>query len=280
MPGISTVRRAISIAREMGRAAPLFGGNSDRYRKFVIVTPPRSGSTMLTWTLSRHPALVSYGELFHSSLIGWDKEPAPLFVSKARLDRERREDPVAFLRRYVWCNRPRALAAVGFKILYAQILSPENRTLSELLSRAQGIAIIHLARRSQLRAYLSVVKSHRTGVFQNQIGRDDYVDRPIVLEPQAVVQYLTVMRKWRAKVTEMFADHDVLDLEYGTVIADWPATRRSLFDFLGVPPFETEPAAKRLSTLPLCEAIENYEAVVRTLADFGYGDEIIDDVLH
>ena len=92
-----------------------------------------------------------------------------------------------------------------------------------------------------------------------------------------MLQYLTIMRKWRAKVAEMFAGHDVYDLEYGAMIADWPSARRGIFDFLGVPSIEVEPNAKRLSALPLYEAIENYESVVRLLVDFGYGDEVLDD---
>ena len=148
MRGTSTIRRVGAAAGAIASNLAVAGGlvqHHENYRRFILVTPPRSGSTMLTWTLSQHPALVSYGEIFHESFIGWGKEPAPSLMSESRLDRLRRDDPLKFLSTHIWRGRAQSVKAVGFKVLYNQILSSDNRTLADLFCLDRRIRVIHLA---------------------------------------------------------------------------------------------------------------------------------------
>ncbi|HEV2674599.1 MAG TPA: hypothetical protein VGV37_08660 [Aliidongia sp.] len=276
MRGIKVVNRAIFVADAVRKALPFTGKFVETfdYRRFIVVAPPRSGSTMLVWTLSQHPAIASYGELFNGAFIGWGKEQAPAFVSQRHLERLCREDGPKFLASHIWNGRSPLIRAVGFKILYGQLLVPENKTLAAFLQRDTDLSIIHLVRHSLLRSYLSLVKSQQTGVYQNERRQAGYVDRPLTLDPQAVVRYFVGMRRWHAKIGEMIAGHSVHRLEYGEMVGDWPTASANVFKFLDVDPIAVPPAAGRLSTLSLEESIQNYAEVTERLAHFGLQDEI------
>lgn len=280
MRGIGVVGRIEATARAFGSAGAVAIGLAKRhrnYRRFIVVAPPRSGSTMLCRTLSKHPELISYEELFNESLIGWGPAyPSPLF-RQAPLHQLRRQNPVDFLRRHVWCDQPLSIKAVGFKMLYNQILHSNNFDVAEYFSLDRSFEILHLTRRSLLRAYLSSVKTQRTGVSQKSAGQLDHADRPVTLDPHALVRYIVGMRRWHARIDTLFEGHDIYRLEYGHMVSNWTTVRADIFKHLGVSPIDVAPAVERLSTLSLRESIENYGFVADVLADFGFENEILDD---
>lgn len=140
---------------------------------FVVFTTPRSGSGWLIDTLSSHPEVVAYAELFHlerRTAPGYGASDMPYFDvyldSVPRWARRARVfHRVAFLRR-VWAGRP-GVRAVGFKLMYDQ--AQRHRGLLTLLSLRRARAV-HLTRANLLEALISWQVARETGVYHVRRG--------------------------------------------------------------------------------------------------------------
>ncbi len=105
----------------------LFGNRN--YRKFVIVSDSRTGSTLLMQLLKIHPEIICFGEEFKK-------------LNGKSCRRKWSE---------IFRNRPREVRWVGFKLFYNHPSDSEDKKVWEFIEKDQDIVIIHLTRRNILR---------------------------------------------------------------------------------------------------------------------------------
>ena len=87
------------------------------YRKFIILCPSRSGSTLLQTSLNASPEIICFREPFNfaKDLIDYDVEG----YESSETDRHLRDsDFRAFLEQRIFCKHPGDVMAVGFKAMY------------------------------------------------------------------------------------------------------------------------------------------------------------------
>ena len=87
--------------------APVF---ESRPTRFIVLARYRSGSTLLSDALNSHAGVLCLDELYNIS---------PLAGDLAKL-----EDPIAIARTAFEPPRDRGVKAVGFKLMYEQVLAP------------------------------------------------------------------------------------------------------------------------------------------------------------
>ena len=108
--------------------------------RFIIISPPRTGSTLLRTMLNSVPELICHGELYALKRVLGVSHHKKSKLSRNELFRLRTINEPMF-----WSTMGfEAENKVGFKILYEQFLSVSAANILNLLDENPGIKIIHL----------------------------------------------------------------------------------------------------------------------------------------
>jgi LPS sulfotransferase NodH len=134
------------------------------YNRFIILSDARTGSNLLQQALNAHPAIVCFREIFNIvpdfidyDVDGWEPRSAGDIELRAR-------DPHEFLRQRVFCaHHASAVRAVGFKFHYDHFWF--HADLLPTLIADDGLHVIHLQRRNQLRSFVSLKIAEQTGAW-------------------------------------------------------------------------------------------------------------------
>lgn len=249
------------------------------YRKYIVLSHGRTGSTILTRMLRGHSRIVDYQELFNvdfqaefrrsddraRSLEYWINA-----VDHAKL--RRRPDLAALgtapvktlLDEYVWHDGyADGVGAVGLKVLHYQWKhdGPYPSLREQLRRRLPGLRVVVLTRRNLLRQYLSHVMAHR--VKQWHIA-DAAQRRPrprVRFTAKELLHAFDHCRLVEGELSEMAAAAESsLQSTYEELVGDLPSYWRRLQGFVGVP---GEPLSElrlaKIEDRTLREAIVNYD---------------------
>ncbi|AHE51809.1 hypothetical protein [Sphingomonas sanxanigenens] len=244
-------RRAAAYLRRLAIA----GGRRD-YRRFIILSPGRAGSTLLVERCASHPAICCFTELLHAGRSFAD----PL------------RDPMLFLRRYPWRRHPRGIGAVGFKLLYEQFM--RHREALRPLVDDRDLHIIWLDRRDRLAHYLSSVALQATGVAN--VSRDADVPPTMAhaIDPEHCRRFFMGNALMSDIVTESFRGHPMLRILYEDLVADPPGVDASLCAFLGVPPRPLNHNTRKLARGSLAQRVTNREDLLAHFRGTRWEEEI------
>jgi LPS sulfotransferase NodH len=238
-------------------------GGTRRYRRFVAIGIARTGSTLLTDLLNLHPQAIAYGELFRRPTeIGWDIRPFSSWRSE-RVLALYRSASVDFLDQVIFRSYPRAIAAVGFKLFYYHAEAPPFRAVWPRLESDRSIHVIHLRRRNILAQLLSLKVAERTQVWSSTRAPRGRAE-PIALDPEECARHFAWVRGLEEDCARRFEDHPLLDLDYEDLLADQDRRMVEVQRFLGLAPVTgLVPNLKRQRSVPISEAIANYDALAR-----------------
>ncbi len=258
-------KRAYLAAKVLRSKLPL-GRRSSEYRRFLIVCRSRTGSNLLRGLLNSHRQILALGELYRDKggRIGWDLPLAYQSRSDFRLIHA---DPVGFLKRRIFKPYPDHLSAIGFKVLYRQLVKPETRPVLDHLRALEELRVIHLKRRDALRTFVSLCRAreHQQWIDTSDARRRQ---RPVAIDPEEFFADYHQTRRLQAQYEEVFQDHPRLELFYEDLVADLAGEMRRVQDFLGVEQRQVIPLTYQQSYLPLSAAISNYAEIEDRLAPF------------
>jgi LPS sulfotransferase NodH len=245
---------------------------------FVILTSPRTGSTLLVHMLDSHPEVAAGGEFFNVDLVGrgvidW---PDPALRNDPELHALRAADPVAFLGRMRDEAARRGVRAAGFKLIYEQALETAPRGVIEYLVADRSIRVIHLRRRNVLRQYLSLKVAARTGEWHRKVGeKGGRPERgPLRLDFDEMVWFFRrVHNRWQT-FERHFAEHALIHVDYEDLAAEPLETTNRIQDFLGLERRELSITHRKTGAESLQAAIENYDELKSVFAEWaGYFEE-------
>ncbi len=243
---------------------PELAGERTGYRRFIVLSSPRSGSSLLIQSLRSHPRIVSYGELFNRKRIGFN---TPGLRNRDRgLQRMRDRRPAQFLSDVVFRGYADHVEAVGFKIFYEHLERAGLEPLGRRLVEMPALHVIHLRRANLLRARLSNVIALKTGVWgiQSPAQRRDVRVR---LDPEDCRRYFVEMSDLAEKYGAAFAGHPTLAMTYEALAAGIETERERIQRFLGVEPAALHARTIKQEVRPLSAAIENLEELERAFRD-------------
>jgi LPS sulfotransferase NodH len=246
-----------------------------RYTRFVIVGIARTGSTLLLSLLNGHSRIQAFGELFRRpDAIGWDVHPYQDHQGERILGLYR-SDPCRFIETKVWGRWPRGQGAVGFKIFYYHAREAPFSAVWDHLARDDEIRVIHIKRRNILAQYLSLQVAHRTNVWSST-ERAAGAPEPIRLDPEECRKHFAWVRGLEDEADAFFAGHRMLQVSYEGLLADRTGEMGRVHRFLGVPEEDVEARTRRQRTVPLREAIANYDELSAVFDGTQWADFFVD----
>ncbi len=240
----------------------LAGDHTD-YTPFIVLTAPRSGSSMLIQSLRAHAGIVSFGELLNPRHIGFN---TPGFWNRnRRLQSWRNRHPVEFTKTMVYRGYAARIEAVGFKVFHQHLDRPRFRPLRNYLASKPGLRVIHLRRRNLLRALLSRTIAASTGVW-GIASREQRSPLRVRLEPAGCLEYFeAVSRQWQ-EYERIFPPGALLDVSYESLAAAFGEEIERIQRFLEVEKTDLPRLTLQQEVRPLPEAIENYTELESALS--------------
>ncbi len=209
------------------------------YRKFIILSSPRSGTHMMRTALKNHPNIVAGTELFN-----------PDFLKDKDFDAHTPERII--LSQNIFRDYPPKVKTVGFIIHRSGTPFGDWPNLWNMLREDKSIYILSLRRRNLLRRYLSyqVMKTFRGAHPQ-----------PLHFDPEVLESDFKYQQKEVDLVDQQFANHPLKKVYYEDLCEDYHRTVKSIQIFLGVKPQKLWPDKKGKPKRKLSEAIANYKAL-------------------
>ena len=217
------------------------------YRRFVIVTAGRSGSTLLTECLAQHPQVVSYDEVFHESWV---------------LDRWRRSirqrHPAVYLDRFVYRWFPPSICAVGFVLHYYHCWTGSRRSAWHYLAQSDA-QILHL-RRNPLHTLVDSRVARQIQIWNARSREEAQATREarVHIDHEECLAYFRSTDEHWAAVERMFGAHRRMDLWYEDLAENLDAQIGQVEDWLGIDRRPFAPRTYRQVTRPTDQAVANY----------------------
>ncbi|MEO7210680.1 MAG: sulfotransferase [Chitinophagaceae bacterium] len=243
-------------------------------KRFVIITLPRSGSTVLVKTLDMHPQVFCAGELFYfPGKIYHSENQFPFWRFKALSNKInylinfpnvlfRLDD---FMNDFYNHQNP-LNKAVGFKMMYQHILyMPGIMTYL----KKNKVKVILLTRKNLLRNVLSDMKARESGIYHNEPGADKNTNKKLHVNLQLLKEKMIETGKWAKKLEAISAGMDTLEIDYSE-FANWEEMTGKVFDFLEVSRVNINPATQKLNPPALENMIDNFEEVKHWALENGY----------
>ncbi|PLW68683.1 hypothetical protein C0039_11785 [Pseudohalioglobus lutimaris] len=232
--------------------------------KFVIVSAPRTGSTLLAKTLNSLPGLICHGELFLPNQVrgyrdGFDPFAATEEQRKTRsanLLQLRNTDACEFLETALY--RPEM--AVGMKVIYNDLLQTRWRDALQWLLAAPDLQWIHLQRRNPLRRYVSERIMQSGGAIHSGMGGKAKGQIQVKVDIEAFQERCDQLDAERQRVVQTIAGRSVLDVFYEDLSADIGGTVASVCKALGIDtsPACIAPALNKVGAEDLALSVSNY----------------------
>lgn len=248
---------------------------------FVILTHPRSGSTMIATALGSHKRVTMYHEIFNDDQETRKKDfPADLRVYDSEADtmrifRRKRyyrdgECGEKFLREAVFYPRwvPGPLA-VGFKLFYEHASSPKARRAWDYIDNHEQIRIIHLLRADPLQSWISLKTAERTGIWaldRNQRTSEGRID-PFVGSVESCVNFVQDILRCRASTRDRFRKHRTFEIMYERDLCqNYTQSMAMVQRFLKIPFKAMHPVTVMQRSYKPAQILLNYEQL-RSVVD-------------
>lgn len=225
---------------------------------FVIVADLRTGSTLLSTSLNHHPQIRCYGELFHPETF-----PDNQLDGRDRFSLTGRE----VVREAFSAT---GVAAAGFRamIFLPMPSQPGWADSWDALRERNELRVIYLVRRDELAQYASILVAEQTRIWHP--SPEDPVLRPenrpkITIDPQAFQEWTRERRALFDQRRDQLRGKPSLDLDYETLVSEWPAVIHTVQEVLGVEPAALQPAKQKQENRPLSEVVTNYDELRASL---------------
>jgi LPS sulfotransferase NodH len=249
------------------------------YRKYIVLSHGRTGSTILTRMLRGHSRIVDYQELFNvdfqaefrrssdraRSLRYWlETVDARKRGRPPRLTDLETAPETRILDEFVWHDEyDERMRAVGFKVLHYQMKSdgPFPQLRAHLEERLPQLYAVLLTRRNLLRQHLSHVMAHHVKQWHIADASQRRRRPRTRFEPDQLVHAFEYVRRTEDELFAMAAmAKEMLHFTYEDLVQDFALHWRRLQEFLDVP-LESMPELRlvKIENRTLREAIVNYD---------------------
>jgi LPS sulfotransferase NodH len=237
--------------------------------KFIIVSAPRTGSTLLASTLNSVPGVCCHGELLLPNRVrgfrdGFDPLAATTDEREARaqaLLQQRENDAPGFVRAAL--TGPGS--AMGMKVIYQDLLHPRWRDVLESLLNDASVRWIHLQRRNPLRRYVSEQVMLAGGAIHSGMGGKAASKVRIAIDINDFQARSDQVMAESKQVDALLAERTAMRVFYEDLSADPGTTVAKLCEVLGidVSPGHIKPALEKVGAEDLSASVSNYAELLR-----------------
>jgi LPS sulfotransferase NodH len=217
------------------------------YRKFLLLTSPRSGTHMLKSSLDSHPNIVCLTEMFNPDYIE-EKYPYDDSMPAQKV-----------LDEFIYCDYNPEIKAVGFCLHRIGARFGNWPNLWQILAEMPDLYVISLSRENLLRRYLSVQLQQIRNLEEAEL-------KPITFDPEKLMQDFQKQRKKIKDINEFLSHHPIINVTYEQLCKSYPATMKKLQDFLGVPAIDIQPNTAKRNNPPITNFILNYQELKQSFS--------------
>lgn len=218
------------------------GPGSQNYERFVLLTSPRSGSTLLHTYLNSSLNIQSLGE-------------QPWRDLEQGLDKD-------YFQAY-----PRQIRAVGFKVFYSFAGQAPYNLLYARLLQDKHLKVIHLTRENLLEQYLSKVLAWQKREWTTK-NKPSTREEKVTLDLAAFEAYLHQQKIQQSKCLEDFQRHAVRPVSYEQLVQEPSGTLKDIQTFLGVPHRKLFTVLEKQASYTLSDLLENAEEVSASFPEY------------
>lgn len=237
--------------------------------KFVIVSAPRTGSTLLVKTLNQVEGICCHGELLLPKHVrgledGFDTYSASPEQRQARasdLLEDRNSDPVGFVSRAL----ESAESAVGLKVIYEDLLKPRWRDVLAWLLQQSDMHFIHLVRENTLRRYISEQVMLAGGAIHSDMGGGSTRKAQVKIDPAAFELRCKQIEAEAAAVISALGAKPLQRIRYEDLASRLPETINEICQFLDVSSGgnDMKPALQKVGQHELEGVVLNYQDILQ-----------------
>jgi LPS sulfotransferase NodH len=232
----------------------IFGINS-QYKKFIILSTQRSGTSYLSNLLQSHSKIVCYSELFHPERCSFDY---PLFPEDTdeKVLQFRNSKPKKFLKEMIFRGYEENFKSVGFKIHYPQLEDKRFKPATSWLKKDRKVMVIHLIRKNFLNTLVShklalgskiwwqadpliTQKAKQIGIIDAERKETDistYDSQQLFIPFEEALLYFEHLEQQIIWWRKTFEKHPVLEITYEELIIPDSPNISEIQQFLGVDP--------------------------------------------
>jgi len=244
--------------------------------KFVIFTLPRTGSTLLSKSLNKHPEIFCDDEIFHFSFRDYFSSHQFRFW-KFKFVGKKINYVINYPRTFLvlrgflddfFTNATNEnFRARGFKLMYYQTFYTPG-LLSYL--RRNHIKVILLIRENVFRNAISDLRARSTGIYHYQDdGEPSNALSKLLVDTNALQGKMQHIIDQNKKLEVIVSGMDHIKIRYED-LSDWDDTIGRITDFLGVSTLPVPEAARKLNPESIGDMIENVDEVRNWLQKSGY----------
>lgn len=214
-----------------------------KYKKFVIISRSRTGSTLLMAFLRSHPNVHMEGELF----------------------KELKGRSCQQIWNSLYSKRPKKIQQVGFKLFYYHPFD-DDKQVWEFLNNDDDISVIHLRRKHLLKAYVSQKIGEKTRKWTENINNQEVIkDKKVSLDPKACVEVFETISNYEEDTRNRFGSRaNYMEITYEDLVKDQQGEMDIIFEKMGLPAHVVSAKLKKQNPEPLKSLVTNYEEL------FGY----------
>lgn len=211
------------------------------YRRFILLSSPRSGSTLLHTYLNSSLNIYSLGE-------------QPWRDLENRIDTD-------YFKPY-----PNLIQAVGFKVFYQFSEQAPYHTLYQKLIEDEGLQVIHLFRENTLEQYISeqLAWQKRTWTKKKEITDLD----KLTLDLAAFEAYVDQHKAQQTRCLKDFEDHSRMSITYESLTQDPENVLKEVQSFLGVRHRKLFTVLEKQSDYSLSDLLSNADAVKERFPEY------------
>ncbi|MBB3123531.1 LPS sulfotransferase NodH [Mesoflavibacter sabulilitoris] len=223
----------------------LFGDHN--YKKFVIISRSRTGSTLLKALLNDHPNIICEGELFK---VLNDKSCKTIWKT-------------------FYGKKPKKIQQVGFKLFYYHPFD-EDKQVWDFIKNEKDVTIIHLVRENMLRAFVSQKIGEKTKKWTENINRPHKLEldnKKVSLDYDECLETFTKISSYESQVRKDFRDFNFVELSYEDLNKDKDNAIKPIFKALGVPYKKVKTVMKKQNSEHLYDLIQNYNELLNKFKD-------------
>lgn len=206
------------------------------FKRFIVLSRPRTGSTMLITFLNSHPNVHSEWEIFKT------------------LNGRNYKDVLA----KAFGKEPYYIKAKGFKIFYNHPLDDESNDIWDNLMEMDNLWVIHLKRRNIFRTLISWKIASIQGVWEvTSSDRNISKNKAVTFTAKELEEGFEQTRMWEKYGDEMFKNHPLVSVYYEDLVNDPEGTFCKITDFLGVQNVKPKTNLKKQNPERLRDLVKN-----------------------
>ncbi len=230
-----------------------------QYRRFAIVSTPRSGTHLLRTLLGSHPCIEVHGEAFNR----FGQHLLPYSVQDTTA--------AGVLERHLFRPYFEYVEAVGFVLFRDLDTHWGSQNVWSALADVRDLKIILLDRRNRLERLVSLKKSLCDHVWY--VGREDkrlspHVELSVPLHE--LVDFIDRDLANRAQFCDQFHGHDILPITYEELLATPEVVHARMLKFLGVSAAMLQSGTGKKEKAPVSAVVNNIDQLKSELSGTKY----------